>query len=132
MLKQINSKRQGNVGIARAILWYTEHGYIISLPLTDSQPYDLIVDIDSVLKRIQVKTATTKRNNSFVVHLRSMSNVKGSKLRIRFLSENDADFVFIATEKDNYIIPIKILVGMSMVTLSSKYDEYKITAGSKE
>jgi hypothetical protein len=126
MLKQINSKRQGNVGIARAILWYTERGHIISLPLTDSQSYDLIVDENGILKRVQVKTATSKRYDSYIVHLRSMSNVKGAKLRIKFLSEDDADLVFIATEEDNYIIPIKIIAGMSMITLSHKYDEYRI------
>ena len=42
MLKWINSKRQGNIGIGAAIAWFTVHGYTVSIPLTDSQDYDLI------------------------------------------------------------------------------------------
>jgi hypothetical protein len=41
MLKnQENSNKQGNVGLAEAIAYFTRFGYTVSIPLTDSQKYD--------------------------------------------------------------------------------------------
>lgn len=44
MLRQHNPKKQGDAGLGVAIGWFTTHGYTMSVPLTDSQDYDLIVD----------------------------------------------------------------------------------------
>ena len=48
-------KDQGNIGEAAAIYWYTSQGYVVSKPLTENQPYDLIIEGDELL-RISVKT----------------------------------------------------------------------------
>lgn len=36
--------KQGLVGLGEAINYYASQGFIVSLPLNDSQPYDLIVE----------------------------------------------------------------------------------------
>lgn len=51
--------KQGNVGLAYAIAYYSS--YTISIPLTDSQDYDIIVDTGNTL--LKVKTTTCKKDN---------------------------------------------------------------------
>ena len=50
-----NSKKQGDAGLGQAIAYFTMLGYDIALPLTDSADWDLIVEMDDLLKRVQVK-----------------------------------------------------------------------------
>lgn len=59
VLASMNTKLQGNIGIGQAIAYFTSLGYIVSLPLNDSQKYDLIIDNGKLL-RVQVKTTRTK------------------------------------------------------------------------
>jgi hypothetical protein len=46
---------QGNIGLGRAIEYFTSKCIAISLPLNDTQSYDLIADFNGGLQRIQVK-----------------------------------------------------------------------------
>ena len=65
-----NTKAQGTIGLGRAIAYFTSKGYTISVPLNDSQDYDLIVDDGESLKTVQVKTSqlTTDKNGE-IYHL---------------------------------------------------------------
>jgi len=56
-----NSKSQGDYGLGQAIAYYTKLGWTVSLPLTDSQPYDMIVDDGTGPKTVQVKTSSTNK-----------------------------------------------------------------------
>ena len=58
-----NTKIQGSIGLGQAIACFTKLGYIVSVPLNDSQDYDLIVEIDNKLYKVQVKRL---RGNSSV------------------------------------------------------------------
>ena len=69
MLNQSNSKKQGDVGLGMSIGWFASQGYTVSLPLTDSQDYDLVVEIEGVLRKVQVKTSKYKRDGYFNFNL---------------------------------------------------------------
>ena len=43
----ITNKEKGNTGLGIAIAYYTSNGYIVSIPLNDTQDYDLIVEKDN-------------------------------------------------------------------------------------
>ena len=49
------NKEKGNTSLGIAIAYYSSNGYTVSIPLNDTQDYDLIVDKDNVLKKVQVK-----------------------------------------------------------------------------
>lgn len=69
----MNNKLQGNIGEAKAIHYYTELGYMVSKPLFENCAYDLIIDKDGMLLRVQVKTSTQKKaNGRYDVNLRTM------------------------------------------------------------
>jgi hypothetical protein len=46
-----NSKKQGYLGLGVAIGWFCQNGYVVNIPLTDSQEYDLVVDNGQGLKK---------------------------------------------------------------------------------
>lgn len=103
MLKQKNTKKQGDVGIGDAIAYFTGEGYTVSIPLTDSQSYDLLVDMNGSIKKIQVKTSTVKENSgSYTVGLRGV-NTRGRLLK-KF-DKSLVDYVFVLTEESRYLIP---------------------------
>ena len=50
-----NTQRRGDIAVSQAIASFTRVGYDVSLPLTESAAYDLIVDTGLNLKRVQVR-----------------------------------------------------------------------------
>ena len=50
----INFKKQGDMGMCYAIAYYSKLGWTISIPVTDSQDYDLIVDTGTKLLKVGI------------------------------------------------------------------------------
>ena len=62
---------QGNIGLGKAIEYFTSHGITVVIPLNDTQKYDLIADFNGGLQRISVKTsAFTKNGKTYPVVLK--------------------------------------------------------------
>jgi len=126
MLKHNNPNIQGNIGIGIAIGYFTAKKYIVSIPLTDSQDYDLIVDMDG-LKKIQVKTVYHKTNEIFRVELRTKTSFRGKGVHRPVKTIGDVDFLFILTDdKTKYLIPRDKIYQKRGLSLSSKWDIYII------
>jgi hypothetical protein len=59
-----HTKRIGDIGQAAVTAkLLTYENIIVSKPVTDNESYDLIVDIDNILYRVQVKTTEHIKNN---------------------------------------------------------------------
>jgi hypothetical protein len=56
-----DAKRVGDFSEVMLIAALSRAGYIVSLPLGESHRYDLIVDRDGVLSRVQVKTGRLRK-----------------------------------------------------------------------
>ena len=56
------NKDKGRAGLSLAIAYYGTQGYTISLPLNDTQWYDLIVEKDGIFQTVQCKLTTSKDN----------------------------------------------------------------------
>lgn len=66
------TQKKGDLAVAQAIATFTRLGYDVSLPITESASYDIVVD-DGQLNRVQVRY-----NGSKEVELRRIhSNSKG-------------------------------------------------------
>jgi len=61
------------MAVSQAIASFTQKGYDVSVPLTESAPYDLVVDARNGLKRVQVRYSSTKDVDLRRIH----SNSKG-------------------------------------------------------
>jgi hypothetical protein len=86
----INKKKQGAIGIARAIAYYTELGCGVFLPVSDFSRYDLIVDTGARLERVEVKTSS-QTNREFT--LRTMGGNQSWNGVAKHLSPVDFDKV---------------------------------------
>ena len=56
--RAINRGQQGDLGEASAIEWFSRLGATILIPFGHSPDYDLVIELDGRLLRVQVKTST--------------------------------------------------------------------------
>jgi len=120
------NKEKGNAGLGIAIAYYSSNGYTVSIPLNDTQDYDLIVDKDNNLKRVQVKsTSCITKSGNYQVALKSCGGTNGNTYKR--VIDTCIEEVFILTEKlDMYIIPIKELKNRSTLAICDKYRKFKV------
>jgi|SRR3989304_97940 len=67
------TQRKGDIAVSQAIASFTRKRYDVSIPLTESAPYDLVVDSGHEIKRVQVRFSSTKDVDLRRIH----SNSKG-------------------------------------------------------
>ena len=83
-------------------------GYVVSKPLTQDSKYDLIVDVQHKLIRLQVKTArlnNTFKGESIKFNCRSTThNVRECKQR--YYSNKDVDYFATYWKNQVYLIPV--------------------------
>lgn len=118
---------QGNIGLGRAIAYYTSKGIPVMLPLNDSQKYDLVID-DNTLKRVSIKTTRFKdKRGNFIVQLKN-TTLGSSHNTIRRFDNESSDVLFILTRDwDMYEIPTCEVKSTCTLTLSKDYDRYKVS-----
>lgn len=119
------NKEKGNTSLGIAIAYYTSNGYIVSIPLNDTQDYDLIVDKDNKIKKVQVKSTGCKtKYGKYQVALKSTGGTKGKTYKT--VIETNIDELFILTEKlDIYILPINEIKNKSTLNICDKYEKYR-------
>ena len=59
----IKNKEKGNSGLGMAIAYFSTNNYTVSIPLNDTQDYDLVIEKNNILKTVQVKATGCKRKN---------------------------------------------------------------------
>ena len=114
----MNSNQKGNIALGQAIAYFTKCGYTISLPLNDSQWYDLIIEKDGLFQTVQVKYCGQElRENVFKCKLVLTSGT--SRKDVYKIKETPVDLLFASCANgDNYLIPTEDFENANMVTLS--------------
>lgn len=129
MFDNMTTVSQGSVGLGSAIAYFTAHGYVVSIPLNDNQGYDLIVDKDNHLQRVQVKTtgAKTRGSRTYTVQLKSVHARKSSKNVIRRFTADRADLLYVlVADGTKYLIPAQLADGKTSMSLGSVVEKYKL------
>lgn len=126
-------KKQGNVGVARAIFEYTAKGYTVMVPFSDSDKYDLVIDNGDRLLKVQVKTTRytdPKNPDKWKVQLATTGGNTLKNTR-RPIKPGDFDVLFVlAADGSIWSIPFECVGGKSQIVVSSsRYDQYKLTTG---
>lgn len=107
-----------------AIAKLTELGYNISIPITDSQGYDLIADLKGTLLKVQVKTTSYKDKKSeyYMVALRTKTYNK-----TKSFVDSDCDLLFVLTEEGKmYLIPRDEVKVRNGLTITNYFDKYSL------
>lgn len=102
-----NSKKQGDAGLGVAIGWFATNGKTVCVPLTDSQDYDLVVDDDGILKRVQVRTTTYKTPYGiYAVGLAVHGGNRSGQGKTKHFDPTKIDLLFVVSEDGRkYLIP---------------------------
>lgn len=119
---------QGNVGLGRAIAYFTTIGYPILLPLNDTQKYDLVVDINGVLSRVQVKTcANIKASGSYEVALKNSGGSSGVN-KTRHFDNTSCDLLFVLlSDETMLLVPTKEIDSKSTWNITQdRRDKYTV------
>jgi len=122
----MNSREVGNIGLVETIAWFVRNGYRVSVPLTDTQPYDLIVDDHKNLSRVSVKYTGQVDSKSGVsqVGLRTVgSNTK--KTTVKHFDRESCDVLFVVCSNgEKYLIPSQDIHNSNSINLGEKYQGY--------
>ncbi len=100
--------RKGDAGLGSAIAYFTSQGLTVSVPLTDSQDYDLLVDDGERISKVQAKaTWVQKKSGAFEVWLRSNSGgCRSNNYAMSPFDWKKVDFVFIlCSDGGQFCIP---------------------------
>jgi hypothetical protein len=132
-------KIRGRVGASIAMQWFLSHGYMVSLPV-ETTTYDLVVESDDGLKKVQVKTTQrTSASGAYVVKITRSVYTATAKLnaRGRYVTmpyePGTVDFFFITTgDRRLYLIPFEAVRGFTDVSLTNKYAAFEVTLDDLE
>lgn len=118
----MNTNQKGNLALGKAISYFTENDYIVSLPLNDSQCYDLIIEKDGILKTVQVKyTSEQKENGNFICRLQT----KNQNKIFYSLKDTFCDLLFcFCSNGDKFLIPINEITNNNIITLFKEKSKY--------
>lgn len=122
----MSSKLQGDLSEQIGIMYFTSKGYVCSKPVSHSSNYDFIVDIDSVLLRVEVKSSSYKRNEkSYVVSLITSGGNRSWNGEVKRISSKTSDIVFIyTTNGDIYSFKSCDLEGKRTVSVNKNMPQY--------
>ena len=125
-MKFSTNKEKGNTSLGMAIAYFSSQGYTVSIPLNDTQDYDLVIEKNKILQTVQVKSSGCKTKNKYYqVALKSCGGTKGTTYKT--FKETSVHLLFIFLEDYSmYLIPANKINNSSTITLTDKYKDYKI------
>lgn len=124
--RHANPRVQGNAGLGIAVAYFSRIGVQVAIPLTDTQRYDLMIEHEDKLQRVQVKTTTMKQGHGYNVHLRTIGGNK-SQIVARDFHPSDYEWLFVVCgDATAYLIPTTAITSRSSIFLSRKYEPYRI------
>lgn len=100
-----------------AINYFTVKGYTVSIPMNDTQWYDLIVEKDGIFKTVQCKATCT---DSGTIDFRSTGGTKGETYD-NLLNHSELDYLF-CVNKDlkMWLIPVNEITTKKTITLRTE------------
>lgn len=123
-----NTRQQGAYGVALATAYFTSLGHSVSIPMSDCQRYDLIVDDGSVLSRVEVKTSANKSTEkSYCVQLATSGGNQSWSGVSKTISTEDCDLVFVATiDGRGFVFKASEVEGKTTITVGNSYRDKQV------
>lgn len=97
-----------------AINYFTLQGYIISIPMNDTQWYDLIIEKNGKFETVQCKATQTENNQ---IDFRSTGGTKGT-VYDNLLNHSELDWLFcVNKDLEMWLIPVKEITTSRSIVL---------------
>jgi hypothetical protein len=123
----MRTKEKGDLAVANAIRYYVHCGYEICLPIGDKRDFDLVIEKDNKLNRVQVKYAGIYNDSKCKVGLRITGGNQSYNYSKKY-SSHSFDILFVYTERgEMYSLPWKEVDCRNEITIDhSRYNKYKV------
>jgi hypothetical protein len=127
-LRQLNPRRQGDIGEGIAAAWLMQQGYGVWVPFGHSPDCDLLAQRDDKLLRIQVKTSTCWQRERWAVATCTRGGNQSWNGVIKRLKETRFDYLFVIVgDWRCWFIPAAEVDGRSGISLGGpKYSEFEV------
>ena len=103
----MTNREIGRIGLSMAINYFTLQGYTVSLPLNDTQWYDMVVEKNKQFYTIQCKATMTQDSS---ISLKSCGGTKG-KAYDSIIDHPELDYLFCVNKDFNcWLIPVKDII----------------------
>lgn len=103
----LTNKDKGRIGLSMAINYFTIKGYTISLPLNDTQWYDMVIEKDNIFQTVQCKCTFTEDDT---INIKSCGGTNGS-VYDSVLNHPELDYLFCVNKDFNcWLIPVKAII----------------------
>lgn len=113
------TQRKGDSAVMQAVATFTKLGADVLFPLTESAAYDLVVDMGSGLKRVQVKFSSHKEVGLRRIHSNSHGYV------VKTFRDNAFDWLYVLNGKGEEFLITYSLSGRQSVTPQPK-DRFEV------
>ena len=115
---------KGNIALTQAIAYFAKEQYTVSIPLNDSQWYDLVVEKDGIFQSVQVKyTSEQFESGSYKCSLRTISG--SSRKSIYTLVDHAVDLLFCYCENGlKFLIPCEKIKNTSYIALFTEKSKF--------
>lgn len=125
-----NSSLIGSIGEAVAIAEFAKRGIPVSKPITDNLPYDLIIDVNNILYKVQCKTTKNTKNGVMCFYIDRTNGFTRTHVAYDI---NEIDYYFLYCIENNYcgLIPLKEVYGQGCVTIRVTAPRNNQVIGSK-
>ena len=108
-----NTKYLGNLTELQCITRFYELGYPVSIPYGDSEKYDMILDVNGKLYRLQCKHANPQIDeNGNVIYIKiktvwQSGYTKNEQYHRNQYTKEDCDYFVTYYEGKNYLVPVE-------------------------
>lgn len=108
-----NTKYLGNLTELQCITRFYELGYPVSIPYGDSEKYDMVLDVNGKLYRLQCKHANLHTNEDGEVSHITIKTVwqsgftKNSHYQRHKYTKEDCDYFITHYDGKNYLVPVE-------------------------
>ncbi len=126
-IRRRNPRLQGEIGLSDAIGFFGRRGFTVSVPLADNQAYDLLVEREGLVCRVQVKTSTRRSpGGRWLAQLATRGGNRSGHTR-KLFDPAIVDLVFILTDDGaRWVIPSIDIEARTTLTLSPRYDGCRV------
>ena len=112
------NKQKGNVGEAKCLAKMIELGVPVSLPFGDNERYDMIIEHNGRLEKIQVKYSSVQESEgSTCFKLCSSTNHTTNKHYSTYENDIDAFLLYNALTDEVYYLPMEVVGNKKTLTL---------------
>ena len=98
---------RGDTNEIQCILDFQKRGYCCSIPFSSSCRYDVIVDINNKIYRIQCKSSTYKEKNGVLVMGGTRQTTNTSRTTVYKYLKKEIDYFYTSWNNYSFLIPVE-------------------------